>query len=187
MSVLPEPEAGAGPRSAPTTHTAAPPADPCAASAPASVSGATLGRAGPPAAAAALLPPPGAATAYDCARVILHFDVDCFYAQVREATLAPCGLLIRIHLARILGEGDDPGQCNAKCRFTSTFDRLPDQFCRLLDRLSDHPALLWSQVEERRDPSLATRPLGLCPKPSFARCYKTCGSDPIYVMQRLSF
>ena len=27
--------------------------------------------------------------------------------------------------------------CFAKCRFTGAFDRLPDQFCRLLDRLSD--------------------------------------------------
>ena len=30
------------------------------------------------------------------------------------------------------------GQCFAKCPFTCQFDRLSDQFCQSLDRLSDH-------------------------------------------------
>ena len=34
-------------------------------------------------------------------------------------------------------------QCNAECRFYRYFDRLPGQFCRLPDRLSDHLALQW--------------------------------------------
>ena len=34
-----------------------------------------------------------------------------------------------------------PGLCNAKCRLTGTFDRVPDQLSRLLDRLSYHLAL----------------------------------------------
>ena len=32
-------------------------------------------------------------------------------------------------------------QSYAECRFTGNFDRLPDQNCRSLDRLSDHLAL----------------------------------------------
>ena len=34
-----------------------------------------------------------------------------------------------------------PAPARAKCRFTGIFDRRPDQFYRLLDRLSDHLAL----------------------------------------------
>ena len=33
------------------------------------------------------------------------------------------------------------GQCNATCQITGIFDQLPDQLCRLLDRLSHHLAL----------------------------------------------
>jgi hypothetical protein len=32
----------------------------------------------------------------------------------------------------------DPGQCFAKCPFTCQIDRLSDQLCQSLDRLSDH-------------------------------------------------
>ena len=38
---------------------------------------------------------------------------------------------------------DAPGRCDAKCRLAGSFDRLPGQFCRLLDRLSGHLALHW--------------------------------------------
>ena len=34
-------------------------------------------------------------------------------------------------------------QRDAKCRFTVNFNRRPDQFCRLLDRLSGHLAFHW--------------------------------------------
>ena len=52
-----------------------------------------------------------------------------------------------------------PQQCNAKCRFTGTFDRLPGQFCRLLDRLTDHLAThcavgSWGRLAQRWEGSL---------------------------------
>ena len=34
-------------------------------------------------------------------------------------------------------------QSNAKCRFAGAFDRLPEQLCRLLDRLPGHLASHW--------------------------------------------
>ena len=40
------------------------------------------------------------------------------------------------------------GQCFAKCPFTCQFDRLSDQFCQSLDRLSDHFAKHWPGIQQ---------------------------------------
>ena len=37
-------------------------------------------------------------------------------------------------------------QCFAKCPYTCQFDRLSDQLCQSLDRLSDHFAKHWQHV-----------------------------------------
>ena len=42
-----------------------------------------------------------------------------------------------------LGPGRPRKGFNAKYLFMGTSDRLPDQFCRLLDRIPDHLALQW--------------------------------------------